>query len=94
MERLFSAHARLKQRIHGFRLPIRSRAGLLGVSALYFSAPCAFGYWLMLRTIEARDRNLGANREKLLAYKRAAEVGTIRAEPKAIAATAATTLLK
>ena len=72
MESLFAAHARLKARIHGFRLPIRSRAGLLAVGAVYFGAPLAFGWWSLQRTIEVRDRNLGPQRERLAAATRAA----------------------
>ena len=70
LEALAAAHARLKRRIHAFRVPIKSRAGLFAVSCLYFSVPLVAGWHIMKWSNARRDENLGERREKL---ERAAE---------------------
>lgn len=83
LERLFAAHARLKQRIHGYRLPIHSRSGRFAVGVVYFSTPCLVGYGLLQATNVIRDKNLGVNREKLIERKKAweAEDAKVRRPP-------------
>jgi len=71
MEKAFAAHARLKARIHAFRLPIQSRLGLFGVGVVYFTVPCLIGYGLLTYTNVVRDKNLGPNRELLIARQKA-----------------------
>ncbi len=71
MERLFHAHARLKQRIHAFRLPIHTRAGRFAVGVVYFTVPCVVGLGMLQLTNVIRDDNLGKNREKLIERQKA-----------------------
>lgn len=71
MERFFEAHARLKSRIHSFKMPIRSRAGLAAVKVVYFTVPCLIGWAMLEWTNTVREENLGANGEKLRERQRA-----------------------
>lgn len=73
---LSARHEALKRRIHAFRLPIKSRAGLLAMKCVYFFTPLVAGVYIMDATSAIARENLGANGEKLLAAKRAREGGS------------------
>jgi hypothetical protein len=79
------AHARLKARIHAYRYPINSRAGRFGMSMIYFSTPIIIGYFIMQATNVITDRNLGKNREHLIAATEARKVRTLRSNTTAAA---------
>jgi hypothetical protein len=70
LERLLEAHARLKKRIHSFRAPIKSKAGLFAMGCVYLSVPVVAGYFVMEWSNGAARRNLGEHGELLLARKR------------------------
>ena len=72
---LSARHEALKRRIHGFRLPIKSRAGRFAMGCVYFLTPIVAGYGIMNLTNLIARENLGAVgvREKLLALKAARE---------------------
>ncbi len=67
---LAERHEALKKKIHGTRIPIRSRIGLFGVGCIYFVTPLVGGYFLYQWTLGVRDANLGASRERLLEAQR------------------------
>ncbi len=77
---LLARHEALKRRIHAFRIPIKSRAGLFAVGCFYFCVPLAAGYAIMHATNAIARENLGARGEKLLAMK-AARDGTAPPRP-------------
>ena len=54
------AHARLVARVHGFRLPLRSRGARAAAGFLYVCTPVCAGFALLRATEAARDANLGA----------------------------------
>jgi hypothetical protein len=66
-EELSERHERLKKRIHAMRFPIKSRAGRFAMGCVYFFTPLIGGYYIMRWSEGIRDRNLGVQREKLLA---------------------------
>ena len=68
LKALSDAHRSLKRRIHAFRLPVRSRAGLAALSVFYFTAPCVAGVFIMRWTNDIRDAQ-GPHDERLLAAK-------------------------
>ena len=68
LEDLLLAHQRLKARIHGARLPIRTRGGRFAMGVVYFTTPILIGYGLMQWSNARRDVNLGPNREALSEY--------------------------
>lgn len=70
LEQLVAAHARLKRRIHAFRMPIRSKLGIFGMGCFYFSIPVVSGYYIMQWSNGLRESNLGTDRERLLEAKR------------------------
>ncbi len=78
----------LKERIHAFRMPIRSRAGLFAMGCFYFVIPLVAGKLIMDATTTIAAENNGARGEKLLAAK-AAWAAPVRAGAPAAAAPAA-----
>ena len=68
---LRARHDAVKRRIHGFRIPIKSRAGRFAVGCFYFCVPIISGYIIMNVTNSIARRNLGERGEKLLAMKAA-----------------------
>lgn len=71
LERLLAAHAELKRRIHGFRVPIESKYGRRAMGLFYFTVPVVAGYWVMQWSNGVRERNLGSDRQRLLDAKQA-----------------------
>ena len=70
LEQLIAAHARLKHRIHSFRVPIQSKYGIFGMGCIYFSIPVVAGYFVMEFTNQRAKANLGEKGELLLLRKR------------------------
>jgi hypothetical protein len=66
---LLQRHSELKARIHAFRMPVRSRAGLNALRCFYVGVPLLLGYLTMQATNSIAKSNLGERGELLLAAK-------------------------
>ena len=71
MDGIRRRHEELKKRIHAFRVPINSRAGIFMMSCVYFTTPIIIGYGLYELTQYVSKKNLGENGEFLAERKRA-----------------------
>ena len=45
--RVSARHGALKRRVHAFRMPVKSRAGLFALGVVYFTVPVVAGWYLM-----------------------------------------------
>ena len=61
---LSARHEALKRRIHAFRMPVRSRAGLAALSVFYFTTPIVAGVYIMRWTDRVAAENLREVRER------------------------------
>jgi hypothetical protein len=66
---LLQRHSELKARIHAFRMPVHSRAGLNALRCFYVGVPLLLGYLTMQATNSIAKSNLGEHGELLLAAK-------------------------
>jgi hypothetical protein len=79
---LRARHESVKRRIHGFRIPIKSRAGRFAVGCFYFCVPILAGYAIMNTTNSIARANLGERGEKLLAIKAARDSSPAAPQPR------------
>jgi hypothetical protein len=76
-------HEQLKKRIHKFRIPL-PKWGQRVMGFVYFSLPVMFGYFIMNKTTDIAQQNLGVNGEKVKDERSYYDRSKIVAEQKKI----------